>query len=215
MTSWIWMLALALAAPGDAEPAEPVAAEPVAEEPRDIEAVWADLSAVQSLRAEFTQTQHRKLLSVPLVSSGTLAFERPDRLRFEVSEPSPSTFRMDGSTVELAYPDLDVVESVDLAGSPEARRLVEGLLVWLAADREAVEADYDWSWDPEAATIALTPKRPALQALLSRIELTVTGEPAHVERVLLVEPDDDRVEIAISAVELDPELPASLFGGDG
>ncbi len=180
------------------------AGEPTA----DLAALWGQMAKVGQVSAEFEQTQQRAILKQPLVSKGVLAFQRPDRLRWEVRSPSPSVFILQGTRIAMAYPALGITQEHDLAEQPEAARIVAAMLVWLAADLEAVERDYVVSFDGHIAT--LTPKTASLRAMLAWVELTIAGTPPHVQRILLAEPSGDQVSIVLSAVK-DAALPEGTF----
>lgn len=196
---WLWLLFPSLAAEPTPLPPEAVA-------------TWAELDRVQRLRAHFEQVQYRSVLSRPLASTGTLSFERPNQVRWEVERPARSLFVMNGTNVGTALPDLGHRESIDLAASPEAARFVQGLMVWLGGDLAAVQRDYTAVWKSgPPAVLVLTPRDPALVRLLASITLTLGGSPPQIERVVLVEPGGDRVEITFSAIERDPVLPDGTF----
>lgn len=190
--------------------ADAVAAEP-APIPPEAEAAWAQLASVQRLTARFEQTQHRSVLAAPLKSTGRLAYQRPDRVRWEVDGPVRSVFVLNGARVSTAMPDLDHRETLDLSRSPEAARLVQGLMVWLGGDLERVARDYDLAWQAGARTAELTPRDEALKKLLARIVIRMEGEPPQIRSVTLHEPTGDRVEIALRDVVRDPALPDGTF----
>ncbi|GEM_PF-3149494 len=183
-----------------------------ADAPPEAVAAWEAMSQVRSLQAKFVQVQHRSLLSKPLESSGTLAFTRPDRILWRVEQPAASVFVIDGTKVGMAYPDLGVREEMDLEGNPDAERLTRGLMVWLAGDLAQVTRDYHVAWQAGPPSVAtLTPKDETLAALLSKLELTVSGDPPTVDAVVMHEPDGDRVEITLTDLVLDPNLPPDTF----
>jgi outer membrane lipoprotein carrier protein len=185
-----------------------LAAEPAAI-PAEARAAWAQL-ATERLTARFEQVQHRSILAQPLRSTGRLAYAQPDKVRWEVEGPVRSVFVLNGARVSTAMPDLDHSETLDLSQSPEAARLVQGLMVWLGGDLERVARDYDLAWQAGPPPVAtLTPRDPTLQKLLSRIVLQL--EAGQIRRVTLHEPGGDRVEIALSDVAVDPALPEATF----
>ena len=180
--------------------------------PPEAVAVWNAMSEVRTVQARFVQVQHRALLAKPLESTGTLAFSRPDRILWKVEAPASSVFVIDGTKVGMAYPDLGVREEMDLEGNPDAERLTRGLMVWLAGDLEQVTRDYLVTWSPGPPSVAtLVPRDDTLSALLSKLELTISGEPPRVDRVVMYEPDGDRIEIALSDLVLDPSLSSDTF----
>lgn len=183
-----------------------------AELPEEARSVWAELDAVDTVKARFEQVQHRRILSKPLVSTGTLAFARPAQVRWEMETPVRSVFVMSGSRVSTSMPDFGHSETMDLAASPEATRLVRGLMVWLGGDLAEVERDYEVAWTSGPPHLAvLTPRDPALEQILKQIELTIGGAPPAVQRVVLHEPSGDRVEITFRDIALGGQLPPETF----
>ncbi|MEZ4242034.1 MAG: outer membrane lipoprotein carrier protein LolA [Myxococcota bacterium] len=203
----LWLLHATLLGAWAADPP----AAPAAEVPAAAAAAWRELSA-ERLTARFEQVQHRSVLAKPLHATGSLAYARPDRVRWTVDAPVRSVFVLDGARASSALPDLGHRETLDLSQQPEAARLVQGLLVWLGGDLARVARDYDVAWqDGPPAVATLTPRDPTLKKLLARIELTVGGAPRQVERVVLHEPSGDYVEITLSDVVVDPVLPPGTF----
>jgi outer membrane lipoprotein-sorting protein len=202
-----------------------LAASAVASDDLPVEAVaaWEAMSQVGSLEARFEQRRSTALLSEPLVSTGVLRFVRPDKLAWVVEQPGRSTMVVRGSQVALSYPELGVHEQLDLAGDPDAERLVRSMMVWLAGDLEAVRRDYAVAWAsaapgaPEGAAhlATLTPRDETMAALIARLELSIGGEPLRVLSVVMHEPDGDRVDIAMRDVRMDPGFPDDAFSLGG
>lgn len=175
----------------------------------DLDAIFAALSSSTSLQADFTQTQHRAVLARPLESRGSLAFERPDKLRWQIDTPSKAVFVMDGPDLVTSMPDLGVTERLSLASRPEFMGVVEGLTVWLRADAERVKQDYDASLvDGE---VVLTPKTDDLGRWVQQFTLSLSEDHRYVTRVAILEPDGDRVEMHFEHVRLDEPVPAGQF----
>ncbi len=166
-------------------------------------AVWAELAKTHHLSAEFTQTQKRAILKKPLVSSGTIEFERPENLVWTVKLPAPSTFELHGSVASMEFPQLGLKERFDLDSMPDANRLASSLLVWLQADPAAVERDFTVHYLDAPARIVLTPKSPSLQGLIKKMELHVKESPWRISGVNLEEPSGDTVDLAFHRVILD------------
>jgi outer membrane lipoprotein-sorting protein len=180
--------------------------------PPEATAAWEAMAPIEQLRARFEQVQHRKILSRPIISTGTLAFARPDKLSWRVEEPMASIFVLDGTKVGQAMPALDVRQELDLSTQPEWSRLVQGLVVWLSGDLERVEEDYDVSWQPGAApVVVLVPRTQTLRALIAKMELSLAHDPVHVRKVRVEEPSGDSMTIELSEVELNPKLPEETF----
>ena len=55
---------------------------------------------LQSIQADFTQEKHLKILSQPIISTGTFTFQRPQSLRWEYISPIRSILLMHGGEVK-------------------------------------------------------------------------------------------------------------------
>lgn len=183
-----------------------------AELPAAARTAWEELARPRTLRARFTQEQRLSVLRDPLISTGTLVIQRPDRLAWRTLTPAPSTFLMTGSVVTSSWPELGLKETVDLGKNSDAMGLVQAMTVWMSGDLDAVARDYAVAFragPPDVAT--LTPTNPRIAAMISRIELTLTGAPRRVSAVQITQPDGDVVKIRLESIEVDPALPADSF----
>lgn len=109
-----------------------------------LESLEAFVKSARSGRAEFTQT-----VTAPArdgqaartrTQSGSFAFQRPDRFRFDYRKPFPQTLVADGQTLWMHDPDLNQVtarpQSAVLASTPAA-------LVAAAPDLSAIRKDFE------------------------------------------------------------------------
>lgn len=162
--------------------------------------VWTELAKTHELTASFTQVQHRAVLKAPLTSTGSVHFSRPQELDWVVESPSKSSFTLKNSIATMAYPELGMKETIDLASVPDANRLATSLLVWMQADASAVDRDFTVTYSESGAR--LVPRDGQLKKLLASIDLTLAASPWRVTSVKLSEPSGDTVDIAFSNVVL-------------
>ena len=181
--------------------------------PPEAREIWAAMSKLQTLRADFTLERTSSLLSRPLVSTGKIRFARPDRLAWVVEQPAPSTFIIDGATVAFSFPDQGMHQRVDLAGDPEMTRLIQGMLVWLEGDLDRVQRDYLMRWTVEdgVGTATLIPRDPTLAEMMGTMALHFPPGGDHALAVSLIEPDGDHTEISFQRTEINVELGEDAF----
>ena len=58
--------------------------------------IAAAVAGLQTISSDFTQEKHVSMLKDPLVSSGRFVYEKPDRLYWEITKPSPAGFVVRG-----------------------------------------------------------------------------------------------------------------------
>ena len=88
---------------------------------------WEELSSaagtVTSVKAEFVQEKHMKILARPLVSEGILLFQGPDSLRWEYTQPIQSILLLhNGKTRRFVQKDGNLIE--DASASLQSMQVV-------------------------------------------------------------------------------------------
>ena len=148
------------------------------------------LAEVPAARAGFVETRSSALLSAPLVVEGTLAWQRPDRLVREVREPYRETSVIEGATMTLTRPGAAARTLALPDGVPRA--LVEALRATLAGDLASLRRHFALAvhGSIERWTLTLSPRDPALGALIGRIDFA--GRGAAIERIEVLEARGDR-----------------------
>ncbi|WP_428096541.1 outer membrane lipoprotein carrier protein LolA [Candidatus Rariloculus sp.] len=201
------LLVVSAAAGGQNTPAAP---------PGDVgfEAVSRRLSAIETLRAQFTQTRQIPALSQPLHSRGRLIISGLG-LYWEQSEPFKTVLIANADGLAQKIADQPVV-SVSVAEQPMAVSISEVFLSIFRGDRRALDEYFDVDFDSngEAWTIRLVPRTfPLTEAVASIVvEGTVFLDRLSVQGVaedlLTVEFSDQRSEpTALSREERELYIP--------
>ena len=75
--------------------------------------IAAGASTVQTLSSDFSQERHLSMLKEPLISIGKFAYEKPDRLYWEIVKPSPMGFVVQGDKARRWSGDSGVTETLE------------------------------------------------------------------------------------------------------
>ena len=106
----------------------------------DAARLTARLDALTSFRARFEQTVQDRFGETLQVVTGTLHWQRPHRLRWEVDEPYPQLVLADGASLWVFDPDLEQVSVQSLAAA------IEGTPAsFLAGAAETLDRHFDVS----------------------------------------------------------------------
>lgn len=141
----------------------------------DLAALMALLAGKPRGEARFTEQRYVTGLDAPLASRGRLAFEAPDRLSREVTEPRRESFVVDGNDVTLARGGRS--RSVTLDSVPELAAVVEALRGTLTGNAAALQKHFRTRVEgtPEAWTLALVPIELGLTTQVRSVTLTGRG----------------------------------------
>jgi outer membrane lipoprotein carrier protein len=171
------------------------AAEPLA--PSQRAELLAKLQALHvkypSFAAAFAEQRTSRLLKKPLLSTGHIAFQIPNKFRREVTGSNPSLTVSNGQELWLYYPNFKEAEHYTLG----KRALFDDALAALTAGLNfaRVEEFYELQITAEAGggyQIILTPKRSNLKRIVAQLAVTLDQE-LEVRRTELTLPKGDQV----------------------
>jgi hypothetical protein len=156
----------------------------------DLDGVMRSLAARQHGEAQFVERHYLSLVKSPLVSSGTLVYDAPDRLEKRTVLPRAETLVLKGHvlTVERGRRRREL----DLQSYPEVAPLVEGLRATLAGDRAALEQAFHVQFTGGAAhwTLLLSPVDARASRTVSAIR--IEGAADQLLEVDIRQADGDR-----------------------
>jgi outer membrane lipoprotein-sorting protein len=162
-----------------------------------------------SFQATFTEQRTSHLLNQPVVSEGAVSLSVPDKFRWEVRTPSPSTTVSDGHMMWIFYPTFNEVEVYTLG----QRSFFDESLTALTAGLNFEHIDEYYNFRAFRATggyrLELTPKKPSLRRVVEEVTLYLNSDflPQRTEITL---PKGDHLS-TIYHNPRRPELPDSLF----
>jgi outer membrane lipoprotein carrier protein len=171
-----------------------------------LDALQQRYDATRSLRAEFRQTVQSPTLAGTLDSRGTVAFEKPNRMRWDYEAPDRQTIIGDGETLWIYQP---VEKQVIKAPLKEAFQT--STPVTFLAGLGRIERDFEPSLereDPERWVLRLKPRKDAGIGVLT---LSVRKADASVEEARIVDPLGTETRIHFSAERRNAALDPALF----
>jgi outer membrane lipoprotein-sorting protein len=188
-------------------PAQAPAEEP-ASQAKDSAVAQAPIQ-LRSVKADFVQEKHLKILARPIISTGTFTFQAPQSLRWEYQKPLHSILLMHGGKVrKFIERDGRLTEEKGMQLDSMQVVLAE-ITNWLDG-RFTDNAMFTVSF-PDKKTIQLTPKDKGIAALISTIELKLGDQAGLLDAVTIFEGPDSSTRLIFTNRVLNQEIPASLF----
>jgi len=178
--------------------------------PRDWAALEEAFGDIQSVKAEFLQKRHLRILTGPLLSEGRFFFHASGSLRWEYLRPIRSVMLQKGEVVRLFH-------FSEGAWKPEMTRAVEARRMVLAEISQWLQGRFDesqafrhaYSAGPPGR-ILLTPGE-GISRFIDRIEIVLSERPGVIDRVEIAEPGDSRTVIEFRNVEINSSLLPEIF----
>ncbi|MDQ6623658.1 MAG: outer membrane lipoprotein carrier protein LolA [Verrucomicrobiota bacterium] len=188
-----------------------IQAEPLA--PNDLKSLLTRIrekrAAAPQVQADFQEEKVIRMMNKPVVSSGKVWFQAPNKFRREVKGNSPSLTVSNGQQLWIYYPKFQSAEHYSLGRRGPLDLGIAAITASL--NLEGVEANYAISGAREGSSyvLDLAPKHPSLKRMLQRFVIHF-NEALQVERTEMFQPNGDRI-VTIYTNESRAPIDAATF----
>lgn len=162
--------------------------------------------STRTLTADFRQTIESPTLTSPLETHGTVAFEKPNRMRWDYAAPDAQLIIGDGDTLWIYQPDEKQVIRAPLDKAFRATTPVTFL-----AGLGRLDRDFETTLvkdEPERWTLKLVPKQ---DAGIGTLTLLVRKSDASIEEARITDPLGTTTRIVLSNERRNVTLDDALF----
>jgi outer membrane lipoprotein-sorting protein len=168
-------------------------------------------SSLKTVTARFTETTTTAMLSTPIVSHGTLAVVRPDRIVLRYADPDPHAVLIDGAQMTFAWPSRGIVRRSDIGA---ARARVDKYFVDKNPDElrhafkivTVVAADPANTWH-----MTMTPTRSQISQGLARLHLWIDRTSLLLTAMRMEFPNGDAKLMTFENVQVNGTVDPNLF----
>lgn len=167
--------------------------------------------AMKTLTASFVETTSSSLLSRPLVSSGTVAVERPSRIALHYTQPDDRVVLIDGDKMTMSWPSKNVRQDKDIgAAQKRIQKYFVGSSPSELRSHFTVSAS-EPAERPNTYLVAMVPKRKQIQEGLSRLELWVDKSTQMLVAMKMTFPNGDTKLMTFTDVKPNAPLDPAAF----
>jgi outer membrane lipoprotein carrier protein len=163
----------------------------------------------RTTQADFQEQRVIRLMKNPVMSSGTVWFQPPNKFRREVKGNSPSVTVSDGRDLWIYYPNFKSAERYPLGkGSPLDATVAA---INSALNLENIETSFNISATKSDTghELALLPRTAAMKRVFQKLDLRINSQ-FRVERTDMLLPNGDRIVTTYSN-QTRVAIPASTF----
>jgi hypothetical protein len=189
---------LSLFAPGAGARAQAIPAPQRAEAPAlQLQDLMRMLAAQERGAVRFRETRHFARLKEPVVVTGTLSFQRPDRLTKLVERPRWERIDVVRNEVSIRTGENDTPRVIQLAEIPALNGLIVALRATLVGDQAQLVEMFAIhpTGTPDAWRLDLVPRSSAIQEKVSQI--AIAGRKGIPVSFTLTQRNGDRIVIDI------------------
>lgn len=164
---------------------------------------------VSSLHANITQEKKLALFKKPIIFTGKISLDRPDKLRWEFISPVPSVLifnQTKGMKCELGSKP----QHFDLQSDPIMQIVAKQLWTWLDGDFTKLKNDYSLHLiDPQ--TIKIKPNDISMKKIIEWVSILFDNQSGQPLNIVIVEPGGDSTNIHFSNHQLKPHFSEKEF----
>jgi len=175
----------------------------------DLKNLLAGIRQNRITQADFQEQRMIRLMKKPILSSGRIWFQPPNKFRREVKGSSPSLTVSDGRQLWIYYPNFKSAERYPLGkGSPLDSTVAA---INSSLNLEDVENTFQISAtkSDHGYELALLPRAASMKRVFQKLDLRINDQ-LRVERTDMLLPNGDRIVTTYSNQTRGP-VPASMF----
>lgn len=167
-------------------------------------------AGIETLQGRVLQEKRLEMFKDTVVSRGRFAYRRPDRLRWELTDPVVTGFVITGSSGRRWHGLTGRTEAFTLDSDPLMRVLAVQILASVRADFSPLLKEYRIGVAAESpVTLLLEPLTP--NAFVERVTVTFSKTTEYVESVTVRETGGDQTVFRFTDVEVNRPLPDGTF----
>ena len=169
-------------------------------------------AAAPQVQADFQEEKTMRLMNKPIVSSGKVSFQMPNKFRREVKGSSPSVTVSDGQQLWIYYPNFKSAERYSLGKRSPLDSVIAAINT--ALNLENVEASFHIAAtkiDPPKAgyELDLTPRSPSMKRMFQKLKVQINDDLL-LQRTEMLQPNGDRI-VTVYSNQTRAPIPAPTF----
>ena len=166
-------------------------------------------AAAPHAQADFREEKVIRLMNKPIISSGKVWFEVPNKFRREVKGNSPSVTVSDGQQLWIYYANFKSAERYTLGRRSPLDSVIAAINT--ALNLENVENNFNITANKieNGYALELIPRAPSMKRMFQKLNLRI-NEELLVERTEMVQPNGDRI-VTVYTNQTRAPIPRSTF----
>ena len=175
----------------------------------DLKNLLAGIRANRITQADFQEERVMRLMKKPIVSSGKIWFQPPNKFRREVKGNSPSITVSDGRQLWIYYPNFKSAERYPLGKSSPLDSTVAAINSALNLENIENTFQINATKSDKGYDLTLLPRTASMKRVFQKLDLHIK-ENLGVERTDMLLPSGDRIVTSYSNQTRAP-IPGSTF----
>ncbi len=162
-----------------------------------------------AISANFDEKIYSSMYNHPKSGAGLLKYKKANKIRWEHTSPKKEIVLINGSKVRL-YENGKENKS---AASSQVIKKVQSLMMQLFSGEFLNEREFNIEYYENSSEykLHLKPKSSRMSRYITRVEMYFNKKNLHLNKMVLLESEDERIEYAFSSVVLNGQLSDANF----
>lgn len=182
--------------------------------PRELLAhIQTQLRTVDTMQADFVQKKRLVMLKHTLTIRGQFAMQKPNKVIWDVQEPTKYAIRVDGDEITQWDEDTNKVQVIHVGGDPTFKAITEQIQAWFLGDYKVLEQSYDvFLLGEKPLSLRFAPKAGTMVSkLVKNIEVTFGKDEMQIDRMVVNETSGDSTTLNYSNVRLNQPIKSETW----
>ena len=166
----------------------------------------------ETIKSDFVQEKNLAMFSEKLLSQGAFAYQKPNRLRWELLSPVASGFVLNGGKGERWNSLSQERGHFSVDNDPIMGMIAQQLLAWARVDVDWLQSRYRMELQStQPISLRLTPLDQGEAGFIDYLQILFAVDKRHIAEVLMMEQGGDSTLLRFTDVQLNTELPEEAF----
>lgn len=179
-----------------------------------IEKIDKSAKTMSTMQCDFTQTKSMKMLNKEMVSTGSMYYKTPNKLRWQYTSPYDYIFVLSGDKVSMK--SAKSTKNIDVQGNKMFRKITDIILNCITGGSLKSSADFKLEvYKSDNIHFAkLYPKKKEMKQLYTCIELYFNPELTFVNTVKMQEKTGDITTVKLTNIKTNVTINEKMFSVD-
>ena len=174
-----------------------------------LERIREKRGSVPNMHADFQEQKTIHLLNKPVVSSGKIWFQAPNKFRREVGGNSPSVTVSNGRDLWIYYPNFKSAEHYALGKRSPVDAVIAAINTALNLENAEKSFQISGTKAGNGYELQLLPRAPSMKRMFQRFDLRLNSDLA-ADRTDMVQPNGDQI-VTVYSNQTRAPIPDSTF----
>jgi len=166
--------------------------------------------SIKTLKSNFVQEKYLSVLEKPLISNGKFAFKKQNKILWQYTNPINYTIAINNGTFVIK--DEQKTSKYDIESNPVFKQINELILSSIKGDIiNNNNFELNFFENKNLYLAIMIPKNPNLKKIISKIEMSFSKKDFSVEKVKMIETNEDYTIIRFKNKQKNIEIPDNVF----